>query len=172
MDPRLSADGGIDCAAVARARNDLLAATNAELSRLEVDRSDRAAFGVTLLVAAQQAPAYWSTVRDALTPDADERLRTEVGDVAAHWASLSDDLAAVEATGGSTAAVRRALDELDAVTSAVPSDQVAAVQVAQTRSQTAVDRACGEALTAGRGITPGDPGAYPGPGTVSVPPRA
>ncbi len=152
----LSADGSVDCSAVAAARDELLAATDAELARLDVDRSDREAFGITLFVATRHAPRYWAAVRDAVTADADERLRSEVADVASHWGSLADDLAAVEVADGSAAAVRRALDELDDVRDALPAERVETVQAAQERAQTDVDRACGDPLTSGLGVVPGD----------------
>lgn len=170
--PTLSADGSVDCSAVATARDDLLAATDAELARLDIDRSDQEAFGITLLVATRQAPRYWAAVRDAVTPDADERLRAEVADVASHWEALADDLTDVEVADGSAAAVQRALDEVDGVRDALPAERVEALQAAQERTQAAVDRACGAPLTSGRGVVPGDRAGGEGAAAADLPVRA
>jgi hypothetical protein len=132
-----------DCEAVASARRVLVDATDAELSRLGVDRSAQEAFGITLVVASREAAGYWASLRDALSTAAAPDLRDDAAGVAARWADLDPSLDEVEIADGGQAAVRAALTRAQILS--VPALDEDVVE-AQQRVQEAVDGACGAAV--------------------------
>lgn len=142
-DPPGTAGGGVDCDAVDAARNGLTDATNAELERLQIDRSDPRAFSVQVIVASQQAFEYWSAVEQAVA-GAEPQLRADAATVVAYWEPLDAELDAIELPDGGEAAVAEATQQYVELSEQYPDD---AVVPAQERLTAGVDAACGQAVT-------------------------
>ena len=129
-----------DCEAVAAASATLDDAGAAELERLGLTASDPQALTVTLVAAGRAAPAYWSAVAGAVSPDAPASVRDDVAVVEGYWAGLADDLAAVTVADATPEAVTAAGDRLAAVSAGARDDAVAP---AQQRVEDALATGCG-----------------------------
>ena len=130
--------GGWDCEAVEEAREDLAQATNDELSRLEIDRSDPRAFGVQVLVAAQRGLEYWSMIRDAIPAD-EAALRADADEVVQYWSSVDADLDTIDVRSGDDAALAAATQHYLEVMAEHPETVVLPVQ---ERLTAGVESAC------------------------------
>ena len=130
--------GGWDCEAVEEAREDLAAATNDELSRLDIDRSDPRAFGVQVLVAAQRGLEYWSMIRDAIPAD-EAALRADAEEVVQYWSSVDADLDTLAVRSGDDAALAAATRDYLEVMAEHPETAVLPVQ---ERLTAGVESAC------------------------------
>lgn len=142
-DPSGTAGSGVDCDAVDAARAGLTDATNAELERLQIDRSDPRAFSVQVIVASQQAFEYWSAVEQAVA-SAGPELRADAATVVGYWEPLDAELDAIELPDGSEAAVAAATQRYVELSEQYPDEEVVP---AQERLTADVDAACGQAAT-------------------------
>lgn len=133
----------VDCEALTAARERLTAATNAELERLGIDRSDPRAFSVQVIVTSQQAAEYWAAVRDAVGPGEAE-LRADADTVVAYWEPLDDDLDAISLPDAGEASIAEATQRYVEISEQHPDDQVVP---AQERLTAGLDAACGEVVT-------------------------
>jgi hypothetical protein len=144
---------GIDCAAIDMARLELTDASNAELERLGVDRSDPQAFPVQVLVTGQNAAEYWHTVRDALpavvpgtggVPQIGDGRTAELSAAAdtivGYWQPLDDQLDAIEIADGGEASVQEATRRYAEIRDSHPDE---ALVPAQQVLDDGIDRACG-----------------------------
>lgn len=127
-----------DCAGVEQARQDLADATNAELERMEVDRSDPRAFSVQVIVAARRGLEYWTTVREAI-PDDEAELLADADIVVEYWTSVDADLDTIDVGSGDEAALAAATTRYLEVMAAHPEVEVLPVQ---ERLTAGVDAAC------------------------------
>lgn len=130
--------GGWDCEAVEEAREELAQATNDELSRLDIDRSDPRAFGVQVLVAARRGLEYWSTVRDVIPAD-EAALRADADEVVRYWSSVDADLDTIDLRSGDDAALAAATQRYLEVMAEHPETVVLPVQ---ERLTAGVESAC------------------------------
>lgn len=134
---------GLDCDAVEQARQDLTDATNAELDRLGVDRSDPRAFSVQVLVTSQQAAEYWTTLRDAVPPSRTDLL-ADADTVVSYWEPLNEELDSITIADGDEASVQEATDRYLEISAAHPVDDVLP---AQERLTAGIEEACAEPTT-------------------------
>lgn len=133
----------VDCEALTAARDRLTDATNTELERLGIDRSDPRAFSVQVIVTSQQAAEYWAAVRDAVGPGEAE-LRADADAVVAYWEPLDDDLDAISLPDAGEASIAEATQRYVEISEQHPDDQVVP---AQERLTAGLDAACGEVVT-------------------------
>lgn len=130
----------VDCAGIEEARRSLTEATDAELSRLGIDRGDPRAFQVTLLVTGREAAQYWTAVRDAV-PAEEAGLRADGDALVAYWSRLDPDLDAIEIADGGEGALTAAIQRFTEISAAQPDDTVGPTQ---ERLTAAVDASCGD----------------------------
>jgi hypothetical protein len=130
----------VDCAGIEEARRSLTEATDAELSRLGIDRGDPRAFQVTLLVTGREAAQYWTAVRNAV-PAEEAGLRADGDALVAYWSRLDPDLDAIEIADGGEGALTAAIQRFTEISAAQPDE---AVGPTQERLTAAVDASCGD----------------------------